>query len=85
MGKYGFKPQKRHRAKQLLRYIYNELHPLVPVAGSNIPSYSNVSSSDDDMPAPKKLNKSKSLDAVNYGTCEDDAESNRETLALDPR
>uniref|UniRef100_A0A6V7KEY1 Structure-specific endonuclease subunit SLX4 n=1 Tax=Bracon brevicornis TaxID=1563983 RepID=A0A6V7KEY1_9HYME len=29
---YGLKPQRRRRAIQLLEHIYNELHPLVPVA-----------------------------------------------------
>nr|CAD7264310.1 unnamed protein product [Timema shepardi] len=33
--KYGLKPLKRKQAKQILRHIYNELHPWVPASGGN--------------------------------------------------
>nr|CAD7399462.1 unnamed protein product [Timema cristinae] len=32
--RYGLKPLKRKQAKQILRHIYNELHPWVPASGS---------------------------------------------------
>nr|CAD7429885.1 unnamed protein product [Timema monikensis] len=31
--RYGLKPLKRKQAKQILRHIYNELHPWVPASG----------------------------------------------------
>lgn len=31
LNKYGLKALKRRQAKLILRHIYNELHPLVPV------------------------------------------------------
>ncbi|XP_046740080.1 uncharacterized protein LOC124407705 [Diprion similis] len=84
LNKYGLKAQKRHRAKQLLRYIYNELHPLVPVADNNVTSYSNLYSSNDECPAPKRLNRSKSIEALNdRSTYNVDSES--EALVFDTR
>ncbi|XP_046418369.1 uncharacterized protein LOC124178782 isoform X1 [Neodiprion fabricii] len=84
LNKYGLKAQKRHRAKQLLRYIYNELHPLVPVADDNVTSYSNLYSSNNECPAPKRLNRSNSIEDLN-GKNTANVESDSEALVFDAR
>ncbi|XP_048505829.1 uncharacterized protein LOC105684682 isoform X1 [Athalia rosae] len=81
LHKYGFKAQKRDRAKQLLRHIYNELHPLVPVVQTNIALNFTESSSEDERPLPKRQNRSKSFEILNRNNIQ----SQHETLESDTR
>lgn len=53
MGKYGLKVQKRRRAIKLLNYIYNELHPLIPLDKISTEEEVAEISSDEGPPAKK--------------------------------
>ncbi|GLH16226.1 Structure-specific endonuclease subunit SLX4, partial [Gryllus bimaculatus] len=80
LQKYGLKPLKRKRAKQILRHIYNELHPLVPVhskdgrshpvsspAGSEMP-FSCTEKRAKKMSIPKKSKKNNKMDKDDAAT-----------------
>ncbi|XP_029666378.1 uncharacterized protein LOC115237462 isoform X2 [Formica exsecta] len=57
MKKYGLKVQKRDRAVKLLTHIYNELHPLVPIAEiTSMQEVTEISSDEDEGPPSKKRN-----------------------------
>lgn len=57
MKKYGLKVQKRGRAVKLLTHIYNELHPLVPIAEvTSMQEVTEISSDEDEGPPSKKRN-----------------------------
>ncbi|XP_072743274.1 uncharacterized protein [Anoplolepis gracilipes] len=57
MKKYGLKVQKRNRAVKLLTHIYNELHPLVPIAEiTSKQKVTEISSDEDEGPPSKKRN-----------------------------
>ncbi|XP_024936850.1 uncharacterized protein LOC107263716 isoform X2 [Cephus cinctus] len=59
LQKYGLKAQKRNRAKQLLRHIYNELHPILTVSPGQTNSECQDMNTDDERPPAKKINKNK--------------------------
>ncbi|XP_043277584.1 uncharacterized protein [Venturia canescens] len=55
LDKYGIKPQKRKRARQLLKHIYNELHQKVPATSPATNALDNsVEEDDDEEPPPKR-------------------------------
>ncbi|XP_032686038.1 uncharacterized protein LOC116851091 isoform X2 [Odontomachus brunneus] len=56
MKRYGLKVQKRCRTVKLLKHIYNELHPLVPIDEINTEREIAEVSSDEEGPPAKKLN-----------------------------
>nr|CAD7461694.1 unnamed protein product [Timema tahoe] len=58
--KYGLKPLKRKQAKQILRHIYNELHPWVPASGGkNATSPFKAPGPDTKVPRSPSKNRSK--------------------------
>nr|CAD7592921.1 unnamed protein product [Timema genevievae] len=58
--KYGLKPLKRKQAKQILRHIYNELHPWVPASGGkNATSLFKAPGPDTKVPRSPPKNRSK--------------------------
>ncbi|CAG2054063.1 unnamed protein product [Timema podura] len=58
--KYGLKPLKRKQAKQILRHIYNELHPWVPASGGkNATSPFKAPGPDTKVPRSPPKNRSK--------------------------
>ncbi|XP_031839237.1 uncharacterized protein LOC116429893 isoform X2 [Nomia melanderi] len=59
LHKYGLKLQKRSRAVKLLTYIYNELHPVIPLTSKKTVSEYVVVNSDDEEPPMKRKNYSK--------------------------
>ncbi|EFN82168.1 hypothetical protein EAI_09567 [Harpegnathos saltator] len=61
MKKYGLKVQKRNRAVKLLKYIYNELHPLIPIHEA---SAEQEISSDEESPPAKKPNTNDSSEGI---------------------
>ncbi|XP_076379512.1 uncharacterized protein LOC117221735 isoform X2 [Megalopta genalis] len=56
LHKYGLKMQKRSRAVKLLTYIYNELHPIIPLRSKIIESELVAISSDDEQSAKRRKN-----------------------------
>ncbi|GAB1861308.1 Structure-specific endonuclease subunit SLX4 [Camponotus japonicus] len=74
MKKYGLKVQKRGRAVKLLTHIYNELHPLVPIAEiTSIQEVTEISSDEDEGPPSKKRNvDNNSLEKLNNPEDSDD-------------
>ncbi|XP_076658215.1 uncharacterized protein LOC143362171 isoform X2 [Halictus rubicundus] len=64
LHRYGLKLQKRSRAVKLLTYIYNELHPIVPLTSKKVESELVVINSDDEE-EPKKRRRSYSKDNDN--------------------
>lgn len=66
MKGYGLKVQKRCKAVKLLKHIYNELHPLVPINEiSTEQEVAEVSSDEEGPPAKKPNTNDNSIEKLN--------------------
>lgn len=73
MNRYGLKVQKRCRAVKLLKHIYNELHPLIPIDEISTEEEVAEVSSDEEGPPAKKPNRDiGSMEKINNSEESDD-------------
>ncbi|XP_014483996.1 PREDICTED: uncharacterized protein LOC106749241 isoform X2 [Dinoponera quadriceps] len=74
MKRYGLKAQKRCRAVKLLKHIYNELHPLIPINEISTEQEIAEVSSDEEGPPAKRPNTNDSSVEKSNSTEESDDE-----------